>query len=227
MSAMWSTILRLISSGTRWSKQRLPASMWKTGILRRLAGNRRQAASWCRRGRGTRPACSARALRRSSAMILPDRLRRVSPGRSRKWSRLPEPEILEEDLVQLVVAVLAGVDEHVVEVAVERSDDPREPDDLRSRSDDGHHLHASSAVIAFAAECVGPRRVEDLARPEECHHLTRRRGSRWSGCSRAGCRRPRPRPLTRSSITSSPGCAGSRWRPSPCTTQNFSILVWW
>lgn len=30
--------LRLISSGTRGSKQRLPASMWKMGILRRLAG---------------------------------------------------------------------------------------------------------------------------------------------------------------------------------------------
>ncbi len=37
-SLMWSTILRLISSGTRWSKLRLPASMWKMGIFRRFAG---------------------------------------------------------------------------------------------------------------------------------------------------------------------------------------------
>ena len=44
MSAMWSTMRRLISSGTRKSKQRLPASMWKIGILRRLAAIDRQAA---------------------------------------------------------------------------------------------------------------------------------------------------------------------------------------
>ena len=31
-SATWSTIRRLVSSGTRWSKQRLPASMWNTGM---------------------------------------------------------------------------------------------------------------------------------------------------------------------------------------------------
>jgi hypothetical protein len=37
MSALWSMIRRLISSGTRKSKQRLPASMWKTGTLRRFA----------------------------------------------------------------------------------------------------------------------------------------------------------------------------------------------
>ena len=35
-SEMWSTMRRLSSSGTRSSKQRLPASMWNTGILRRL-----------------------------------------------------------------------------------------------------------------------------------------------------------------------------------------------
>jgi len=29
---IWSTILRLVSSGTRWSKHLLPASMWKIGI---------------------------------------------------------------------------------------------------------------------------------------------------------------------------------------------------
>ena len=29
--------LRFSSSGTRWSKQRLPASMWKTGTFRRFA----------------------------------------------------------------------------------------------------------------------------------------------------------------------------------------------
>ena len=38
ISLRWSTILRLISSGTRWSNDRLPASRWKMGILRRFAG---------------------------------------------------------------------------------------------------------------------------------------------------------------------------------------------
>src|ERR1017187_2181056 len=37
MSLIWSTIFRLISSGTRSSKQRFPASLWKTGIFKRLA----------------------------------------------------------------------------------------------------------------------------------------------------------------------------------------------
>ena len=38
MSAVWSTIRLLISSGTRISKQRFPASIWNVGILRRFAG---------------------------------------------------------------------------------------------------------------------------------------------------------------------------------------------
>lgn len=36
-SERWSITVRLSSSGTRRSKQRLPASMWKMGILRRFA----------------------------------------------------------------------------------------------------------------------------------------------------------------------------------------------
>ena len=38
MSAVWSTILRLISSGTLWSKHRLPASIWNVAIFLRFAG---------------------------------------------------------------------------------------------------------------------------------------------------------------------------------------------
>ena len=43
-SEMWSISLRFFSSGTRQSKQRLPASMWKIGTSWRAAAIGRQAA---------------------------------------------------------------------------------------------------------------------------------------------------------------------------------------
>jgi hypothetical protein len=53
---------------------------------------------------------------------------------------LTDAQLIEEDAVELVVVVLPGVDEHVVDGLVETGHHPGEPDDLRSRPDDGHHL---------------------------------------------------------------------------------------
>ena len=54
---------------------------------------------------------------------------------------LPEREVVEEDLVQLIVVVLTRVDDHVLDVAVEGGHDARQADDLRTGSDDGQDFH--------------------------------------------------------------------------------------
>ena len=143
MSAVWSTIRRLISSGTRWSKQRLPASMWKTGILRRLAGKHREAGVGVAQHQhrvGLLPRQHPVGLDDDPADGLAGRV----AHRFERVVRAAKAEIAEEDGVEFVVVVLAGVDQHMVEVGVEGRDHPRQPDQFRPRADDGHHLEAPS-----------------------------------------------------------------------------------
>jgi hypothetical protein len=49
--------------------------------------------------------------------------------------------LLEEDLVQLEIVVLPGVDDAVVGVSIERRHHPRQADDLGTGSDDRGDLH--------------------------------------------------------------------------------------
>ena len=62
--------------------------------------------------------------------------------------RDPQIEVLEEHLIELVVVVLAGVDDDVIRVAIERGHDPREPDDLRPSTDNrgDPHLETGSGL---------------------------------------------------------------------------------
>jgi hypothetical protein len=55
--------------------------------------------------------------------------------------RLAQFQILEEDLIQLVVVVLARVDDHMVHVSIQRRHDARQPDDFRASSNDGGSFH--------------------------------------------------------------------------------------
>ena len=67
-------------------------------------------------------------------------------GRFEELVGRADAELVEEDLVQLVVVVLAGV--HQRRASQCRSslvDDARQPDDLRPRADDGHHLKHATA----------------------------------------------------------------------------------
>ena len=60
----------------------------------------------------------------------------VPPAASEEVVGRAQPEVVEEDLVELVVVVLPGVHEHVVDWRVERGDDARQPDDLGPRPDE-------------------------------------------------------------------------------------------
>ena len=61
--------------------------------------------------------------------------------------RLGEPELVEEDGGQLVVPVLPGVDDDLVEPGVAQGDgERRRLDELRPVADDGQDLHARSVV---------------------------------------------------------------------------------
>ncbi len=72
-----------------------------------------------------------------------DRLRSALGSGFEETVGLPQAEAVEEDLVQLVVVVLAGVHQHVLEGAVELGNDAGELDDLGPRAHDRHDLHAS------------------------------------------------------------------------------------
>ena len=112
-------IRRLTSSGTRSSKQRLPASMWKTGIPSRFAtigGEPAVRVAEDEQAVGALLASSAS----TAAMILADlraegRLR--GPRGSGRAARTPSS--LEEDVAEPRIVVLPGVDEHVVAERVE------------------------------------------------------------------------------------------------------------
>ena len=54
--------------------------------------------------------------------------------------RRPEAKLLKEHFVQQKVPVLAGMDQHMVKVAVAGLDAGRKPDDLRAGAEYGHNL---------------------------------------------------------------------------------------
>ena len=90
-----------------------------------------------------------RARTRSTAMMtLPIVSAGAVAGGSEEMVRRADLEVVEEDLVELVVVVLAGVDEQMVAVLIELGDDPRQADDLRPRPDDRHHLKRSHSCCA-------------------------------------------------------------------------------
>jgi len=49
-------------------------------------------------------------------------------------------EFLEKDSVQFVIVILTGVDQHMLSDLFQDGDYARQPDNLRSRADDGHDL---------------------------------------------------------------------------------------
>ena len=69
-----------------------------------------------------------------------DRLDRACPRRLQEVVRPANPKILEEDLVQLVVEVLTGMDKLVVEAFVQHRHHPAHFDELGARADHGHDL---------------------------------------------------------------------------------------
>ena len=94
--------------------------------------------------------------------------------------RLAQSQILEEDAVEGVVPVLAGVAEQTVEVPAAGLDDLGEPDDLRPRAHDDEQAQAavlpethleSARHLDLLVERVRPRGVEALARPHQGHKV--------------------------------------------------------
>lgn len=89
---------------------------------------------------------------------------------------LAQAEILKKDLVQFVVVILSGMHDHVIHVAVERGHDPRQPDDLRARAQDGHYLDPLHCVRLSGDRTrhrIRLRAIEDFIGPEQHDHLVR------------------------------------------------------
>ena len=69
-----------------------------------------------------------------------DRLAEVRPGGVQVVVRRAEAQVLKEHLVQLVIVILAGVDENLLKIAVAALYGGGEADDLRPRAEDRHQL---------------------------------------------------------------------------------------
>ena len=69
-----------------------------------------------------------------------DRLAEVCPGGIQIIVRGTKPQILKEHLIQLVVVVLPGVDENLMEIAATALYGGGQTDDLRPRAEDRHQL---------------------------------------------------------------------------------------
>ena len=69
-----------------------------------------------------------------------DGLAEVCPGGVQIIVRGPETQVLKEHLVQLVVVVLPGVDENLMEIPVAALYGGGQTDDLRARAEDRHQL---------------------------------------------------------------------------------------
>ncbi len=80
----------------------------------------------------------------------------IRPGGLEEVVGLPQLEIAEEDLIELVVVVLARVDEHMVHVTVQRHERARQADDLGPGAHHRHdlqplHGHTGSAMVSGRA----------------------------------------------------------------------------
>ena len=78
-----------------------------------------------------------------------DRLGGVGAGGVQEMVRLADLQVGEEDLVELVVVVLAGVYQDVIGVLVENRHHPGQADDLRAGADDRHDFHSFHRNLPF------------------------------------------------------------------------------
>ena len=88
---------------------------------------------------GIRLFCGQNAVDRDDHFA--DGLRTAGTGRIQEMIRLADAEVIEKDLVQFVIVVLAGMDQHVLAILVQLGHHPRQADDLRPRADHGGNFH--------------------------------------------------------------------------------------
>ena len=79
---------------------------------------------------------------------VPDAIGKAVAGDAEEPVRRADAELLEEHVAQRRVEVLPRVHEHEVGPAVEALDDAAEPDDLRSRSEDGEDSHRAGSICS-------------------------------------------------------------------------------
>jgi hypothetical protein len=139
---------------------------------------------------------------------------------------LAHTQVVEEDLVELVVVVLAGMHEHMVAVLVQRAStrdsrmiSGRVPTTVMT-------LSFFMSDSPFTANRVGPFAVEDLVGPQ--HHDQFSLPTLVTLCVQPGAvstmRASPPDDQLVRLIASR--CAETEVRP-PLMTRNFSVLVWW
>src|SRR5690606_33555634 len=144
--------------------------------------------------------------------------------------RLPNAEVLKEDAAQLVVVILAGMNQEVIHVPVQCCDHTRKPYDLRASADDGKNLHAETSSGTPGADTTGRQ------------YVSGRSGSNISLAQNRVTSSPRPTfsmecvypggisitsmspPLTWYWTTSQPSICRIRIRASPSSTKNFSVF---
>jgi len=80
--------------------------------------------------------------------------------------RRPQFQLLEENIVQVGVVVLAGMHQNMIEIPIGGADDGGQPDDLRPGAQNGHQFqlfHQSFSFASAGVSSTGRRRVSGCA----------------------------------------------------------------
>ena len=86
----------------------------------------------------------ASSTSRHARQELPDLGGEAGRGDAQVDVRRAHAQLLEEDVAQQRIVVLAGVDQAVRAEPIEQRDDAAQPDDLRARPDDRDDLHRAT-----------------------------------------------------------------------------------
>ncbi|MCY1244887.1 hypothetical protein D9M72_579870 [compost metagenome] len=58
-----------------------------------------------------------------------------------KMVRFTNPQILEEDFIEFIIVVLAGMDQNMFAMSIQRRHDARQTDDFRTGTNDSNNFH--------------------------------------------------------------------------------------
>ncbi len=74
----------------------------------------------------------------------PDRLSGISSRRLEKMIRLTNAEIVKKDLIQLVIVILASMNNRMIDMPIQCRHHARETNDLRTRTNNRRNFHVFS-----------------------------------------------------------------------------------
>ena len=158
-SLAWSVRTRFSSSGISRSKERMPASTWPAGIPAWRAAMAPASVELVSPYTSTMLGSNSREHRLEGGQDARG-LRRVGAATGVQLTRgRRDAELLEEDLRELVVVVLPGVDDHLIGDLAQPARDRGRLDELRAVADDRDDQPAASSSSMRCRSAAATSRV--------------------------------------------------------------------